>query len=88
MAHVDCVEWTGCRCWFWSRDHLEPHFHVASSGEWEIRVFFGDDPPRLDVLWELKKVPGRALRKFLAQVAEHREELFVEWDRKVQVEDA
>jgi len=87
MPHVDCVSWAGCRCWFWSRDHLEPHFHVLSSGEWEIRVFFGDDPPRFDVLWEAKKVPGRVLRKFLAQVAEHREELFDEWANKVQVED-
>jgi hypothetical protein len=59
-----------------------------SPGEWEIRVFFGDDPPRFDVRWQLKKVPGRAVRSFLAQVAEHREELFVEWDGKVQVEDA
>jgi len=61
---------------------------VQSPGEWEIRVFFGDDPPRFDVVWELKRMPGRALRAFLAQVAEHREELFEEWDEKVQVEDA
>jgi hypothetical protein len=87
MAKVDCVDWPGCKCWFWSRDHLEPHFHVQSPGEWEIRVFFGDDPPRFDVLWELQKVPGKMLRKFLAQVAEHREGLFVEWDAKVQVDD-
>lgn len=88
MPHVACVGWAGCKCWFWSRDHLEAHFHVQSPGEWEIRVFFGDDPPRFDVVWELKRMPGRALRAFLAQVAEHREELFEEWDEKVQVEDA
>jgi hypothetical protein len=50
-------------------------------------VFFGDEPPRFDMLWELKKVPGKPLRKFLAQVAEHRESLLVEWNDKVQVDD-
>lgn len=87
MALVDCVRWPGCKTWFWSRDHLGPHFHAASPGEWEIRVFFMDDPPRYDVLLELKKLPGRTLRKFLARVADHREALLVEWDAKVKVEE-
>jgi len=87
MALVDCVGWAGCRCWFWSRDHLEPHFHVGSPGEWEIRVFFTDEPPRYDVEFEARKVPRRALRSFLAEVAKHREQLLEEWDAKVQVDD-
>lgn len=87
MAHVDCVGWAGCLCWFWSHDHLEAHFHVKSPGEWEIRVFFGDEPPRYEVVFEARKLPRRALRKFLAEVAEHREQLFEEWDAKVQAED-
>ena len=87
MALVDCVGWPGCRCWFWSRDHRAAHFHVGSPGEWEIRVLFGDEPPRYEVEFEARKVPRRALRKFLAEVARHREELFEEWDAKVQVDD-
>lgn len=39
------------------------------------------------MLWELQKMPGRMLRKFLAQVADHREALLAEWDARVQVDD-
>jgi hypothetical protein len=60
---------------------------VKTPGEWEVRIFFLEDPPRYDVEFEVKRIPTRKLRKFLASVAEKREELFAEWDRKVQVVD-
>lgn len=87
MGKVECLGWPGCRCWFWSQDHLEPHFHVLSPGNWEIRVFFGEEPPRVEVIWQLRKVPSRALKTFLANVSERRQALFLEWDAKVQVVD-
>jgi hypothetical protein len=87
MGKVDAVSWPGCRCWFWSHDHREAHFHVQSPGEWEIRVFFGDDPPRWDEVWSARPVPARALRKFLDDVANRREDLFREWDEKVIVDE-
>lgn len=87
MGKVECLDWQGCRCWFWSHDHREAHFHVASPGGWEIRVFFGEDPPRVEVVWQIEKIPRRALKAFLTRVAEQREALFLEWDAKVQVID-
>lgn len=87
MGRVDCLEWPGRKCWFWSEDHREPHFHVQSSGEWEIRIFFGQEPPYYDVVWQVKALPGRALKKFLREAAAQREALFAEWDAKVKVQE-
>lgn len=87
MGRVDAVAHPGWDCWFWSRDHLEPHFHVKSPGEWEVKVFFMEAPPYHEVEFELKRIPARKLRKFLAVVAENREALLAEWSRKVQVVD-
>jgi hypothetical protein len=87
MGRVDAVAHPGWDCWFWFRDHLEPHFHVKSPGEWEVKVFFLNEPPYYEVEFELKRIPTRKLGKFLAVVAENRETLLVEWSRKVQVVD-
>jgi len=87
MGKVDCVRWPGCEVWSWARDHGEPHFHVASPGNWEVRVFFGTEPPHYDVLWEVGRIPRRQMKKFLSDVSEKREALYLEWDEKVVVED-
>lgn len=87
MGRVDCVHWPGCTAWFWSHDHREPHFHVACPGKWEIRVFFGADPPAYDVVMRIGRIPRRALREFLRDVAAQRETLYREWDKKVSVVD-
>ncbi|HET7232298.1 MAG TPA: DUF4160 domain-containing protein [Longimicrobium sp.] len=81
------MAWPGCRCWFWSQDHREAHFHVLSHGNWEIRVFLGEEPPRAEVVWQFQKIPARALKDFLSRVSEQRQALFIEWDAKVQVVD-
>ena len=87
MGRVDCVGWPGCNVWFWSKDHREAHFHVESPGEWEVRVFFGSEPPYYDVVWEAGRIPRKKMKAFLRDVAAHRAELFAEWDRKVTVVD-
>lgn len=87
MGHVDAVSHPGWDCWFWSKDHLEPHFHVKSAGEWEVKVFFLEDPPCYEVVFEARRIPGRKMSRFLKRVAERREALHAEWDRKVEVVD-
>ncbi|WP_349264262.1 DUF4160 domain-containing protein [Longimicrobium sp.] len=87
MGRVDAVSHSGWECWFWSRDHLEAHFHVKSAGEWEVKVFFMEDPPYYEVEFEARRIPSRKMSKFLKMVAEKREALHAEWDRKVQVVD-
>jgi hypothetical protein len=87
MGKVDCVSWPGCEVWFWAKDHREPHFHVESPGNWEVRVFFGAEPPCYDVLWEVGRIPGKQMKSFLRDVSECREALYLEWDEKVVVED-
>jgi Domain of unknown function (DUF4160) len=87
VGRVDCLDWPGCVCWFWSEDHREAHFHVKSPGSWEIRVFFGEEPPRWDVVWQVGRIPGKRLKAFLATVSENRLKLLEEWDRKVKVVD-
>ena len=54
MGRVDAVAHPGWDCWFWSKDHLEPHFHVKSAGEWEIKIYFLEDPPRYEVEFAVK----------------------------------
>jgi hypothetical protein len=88
MGKVDCVSWPGCEVWFWSKDHREPHFHVASPGNWEVRVFFGPEPPVYDVVMEIGRIPRRRMKEFLKQVSKNREKLYREWDAKVIVEDS
>jgi hypothetical protein len=87
MGKVDCVSWPGCKVWFWSKDHREPHFHVESPGSWEVRVFFGAEPPYYDVLMQIGRIPGKRMSAFLKEVSENRESLFLEWDEKVIVVD-
>jgi Domain of unknown function (DUF4160) len=86
VGRVDAFQIDGCVCWFWSRDHLGPHFHVKSAGEWEIRVFFGEEPPRYEVVFEVRRIPRKKLKEILSAASGHRERLFVEWSQKVEVE--
>lgn len=83
MGKVDCLEIDGCQCWFWSHDHRPPHFHVKRAGEWEYQVFFHEEPPYMEQVWAVKRIPGRLQREILRSASEHRSELFVEWSRKV-----
>lgn len=53
------------------------------SGEWEVRVYFLLEPPQVEVVLELKRVPGRIRRALLGLAKEHRAELLQEWSQKV-----
>jgi uncharacterized protein DUF4160 len=86
LSKIDCFQVDGCVCWFWSHDHLEPHFHAKATGEWEIRVFFGEEPPVYEIVFEAKKIPRKKLYEILRLASEHREALFVEWSQKVKIE--
>lgn len=86
MGRVNCFRIEGCRCWFFSHDHLAPHFHAKAPGQWEIRVFFLEEPPRMEVKFSLVRISS-ARAKQLQEVARiHRAALLEEWTRKVKVE--
>jgi hypothetical protein len=87
MGRIQCFEIAGCVCWFYSRDHRPPHFHVKRSGEWEIRVFFHEEPPYYDEVWAVGCIPGRVLREVLAHASSFREQLYIEWSEKVAPND-
>lgn len=86
MALVSCFRLSWCRCWFYSRDHLEPHFHAKRAGEWEVRVFFLEEPPRHEVKLVVGRVPVARLQDLLDLARAHRADLFREWSEKVKVE--
>jgi hypothetical protein len=87
MGRVDAFSLPGCRCFFWSDDHGPPHFHVLKSGDWEVRVFFQEEPAIVEVQWERDRFPGRIERELLNLVAEHRQALWTEWNQKVKAGD-
>ena len=84
MGKVDSFEVPGCNCVFYSNDHPPPHFHVKSPGEWEMRVFFLEDPPRCEMKFEVTQIAGRVRRQVSKLAADNREALFIEWCAKVQ----
>ncbi|MFW6198206.1 MAG: DUF4160 domain-containing protein [Acidobacteriota bacterium] len=83
MGRVEAFQVPGCTCVFYSNDHPPPHFHVSRPGEWGMRVLFLEQPPRCEVEFEVRAVPARLRRRIQALAAEHRLELFEEWERKV-----
>ncbi len=59
MPIVESFQIAGCRCWFYSDDHRPAHFHARSPGEWEVRVYFLLEPPQVEVVLEVNRLPGR-----------------------------
>ena len=86
MGRIECFRIDGCLCWFFSHDHLDPHFHAKSPGEWEVRVYFLEEPPRLEVKFELSRVPTAKKRQIQDLARVHRVGLLEEWSRKVKIE--
>jgi hypothetical protein len=64
-------------------DHSAPHFHAGSSDEWEVRVYFLQEPVVLEEKWSVKRIPGRVLRELLNLATNHRSELLAQWERSV-----
>lgn len=87
MGKIDCFSIHGCTCWFWSNDHSPPHFHVKRPGEWEIRVYFYEEPPYYEEVFVLTRISNRLLREILERATTCREELFKEWSEKVEQDD-
>lgn len=83
MPKVECIQFPGLTCWFWSNDHEPPHFHVKRAGEWELRVGFAEEASRMfDVKWG-SGPDARTLRRIARSVEAHRLELMAEWEAKV-----
>jgi hypothetical protein len=80
MGRVRAFNLPGLACWFYSGDHRPPHFHVQSPGEWEVRVFFLQEPIGIEVKFRMKRIPGGILRTVGELARTHRVELLREWE--------
>jgi hypothetical protein len=90
MAKLECFTIGGIELWFYSNDHLPPHFHAKRKGQWEVRVNFLESTPArmFSVVWAKDKGVPRADTKLIeALVAAHRAELLKEWEEKVQPDE-
>ena len=88
MGKVEAFSVPGVEMWFWSADHIPPHFHVKKAGEWEIRVHILETRER-QLSYQLKwgAGPSGKLQGTLAMlVVKHRHVLYDEWSRKTGVE--
>jgi len=83
MGKVGSIAIPGIECFFYSAEPgHRPHFHAKRAGEWEIRVFFMEEPPEYEVKFAIRRIPGNKRRRLLDLAAEHRRALFEEWSRK------
>jgi hypothetical protein len=86
MAKLECFAIPGVELWFFSQDHLPPHFHAKRRGQWEVRVFFleGSRGKMFEVVWiKVKEVPKGDLKLLEENVSGKRVEILGEWERKV-----
>lgn len=88
MGKVDAFSLPGCKCFFWSDDHGPPHFHVQKPGEWEVRVYFQEEPAVIEIRWKRHFFTGKVERELMKLVAVHREALWTEWSEKIGASDA
>jgi Domain of unknown function (DUF4160) len=87
MARLECFKIDGVELWFFSNDHLPPHFHAKRKGQWELRVKFLEfsASEMFEVVWLKGKAVPRADTKLLEKMAmRHRADLLEEWENKVQ----
>ncbi|MCD4825870.1 MAG: DUF4160 domain-containing protein [Phycisphaerae bacterium] len=89
MGKLEAFNLKGIGCWFWSQDHRPPHFHAKRKGQWEIRVYFLlPKEQMLERVRGAREAITRQDRNALCDMAElYREELLVEWERKVVCDD-
>jgi hypothetical protein len=84
MGKVECFELEGIDLRFYSNDHEPPHLHAERPDAWEVRVFFLEDPVRVEVKWPKDGGPSAGDRAALMRgAADHRSMLLDEWKRKV-----
>lgn len=88
MGKVDAFTIVGLIMWFWSGDHLPPHFHAKKPGEWEMRIHILETR-KGELSFDLKwgDGPSGKLKGELAKlVVKHREALYEEWSLKTRTE--
>ena len=83
MGRLEAFQVPGCRCWFFTGDHDAPHFHAGAPDEWEIKVFFLQEPVVYEELWAAKRIPGGVLKRLLKLTAANRDQLLEQWERSV-----
>lgn len=81
MVRLKAFDIDGVRCLFYTGDHGPPHFHASIPDEWEIRVFFLQEPVRYEIKYDIRRIPSGLLRAVLEAAAENRAALFREWER-------
>jgi len=84
MGRVEAFSVDGLVMWFWSEDHLPPHFHVKKTGEWEITVSIlqtTEGALAFESKWG-SGPSGRLQVQLARNVVENRDALYREWSRK------
>src|ERR1700704_3915957 len=71
MAKMECFAIDGIETWFFSNEHLPPHFHAKRKGQWEVRVHFLEysTSEMFQVVWRKGKEIPRADTKLLEEMA-------------------
>jgi hypothetical protein len=88
VGKLECVSFPAAwEAWVNSDDHDPPHFHLEKPGEWLVKVRFMLSPPKLEVVYRMKRhaPSGRDRRRIVLAVEEHRAALYEEWLRKARV---
>lgn len=86
MGKLQCFTINGIEMWFFSNDHLPPHFHAKRKGQWEVKVNFlaSSSTEMFQVVWPKgKEVPKTITNLLEKMVNDHRDELLKEWELKV-----
>lgn len=91
MAKISAFEIPGLDCWFYSRDHHPPHFHVKKSGCWEIKVYILESG--YETLFPKRRGRGKPptskeIKSVLDALSAHRDVILKEWEEKVNTGDS
>ena len=97
LGKLDCFSIQGLELFFYSNDHLPPHFHVKKVGEWEVRINIetSTEANGLDLSYVFPKrqgrnfrgISGQQQRQILKLIVDHRLEILEEWNLKVLVQE-
>ena len=88
MAKLERFTIPGVELWFFSNDHLPPHFHAKRKGQWEVRVYFLESrtSEMFNVVWPRGKEIPRSDTKLLEEmVFEYCIDILEEWEAKVRL---
>ena len=84
MGKLTAVSIEGMKIWFWSKDH-NPSLSREARWPMGVSCFLLGRRRRANVSAPMGKVLSRADRRVLTEkVIQHRDEIFREWEEKVQ----